>query len=245
MRYLIFSDLHSNLESLQSFSEIIDTIEHDKKVFLGDLVGYGADPNACVNWVRENADLVLGGNHDYAVVGKTELTYMNPYAYQACLWTRQELTPENKEFLVGLPSEIVEDGVHWVHSSPFEPEQWHYVVSSQDGEINFDHFSTQLCFLGHSHRPVVIEQEQGQGGAITDSISPVKCELKPDHRYIVNVGSLGQPRDGNPKPAFVIYDSILRIIEFQRYKYDIAATQRKILDCGLPPYLAERLEKGV
>jgi len=245
MRYLIFSDLHSNLESLQSFSEIAETIAHDKKVFLGDLVGYGADPNACVDWVRKNADIILGGNHDYAVVGKTELTYMNPYAYQACLWTRKELTPENKEFLQGLPSEIVEDGVHWVHSSPFEPEQWHYVVSRADGKINFDHFSTQLCFLGHSHRPVVIEQEQGQGGAITDCISPTKCELKPDHRYIVNVGSLGQPRDGNPKPAFVIYDSIRSTIEYQRYEYDFAATQRKILACGLPPYLAERLEKGV
>jgi diadenosine tetraphosphatase ApaH/serine/threonine PP2A family protein phosphatase len=243
MRYLIFSDLHSNLESLQSFAKIAETIEYDKKVFLGDLVGYGADPNACVDWVRENVDIALGGNHDYAVVGKTELTYMNPYAYQACLWTRQELTQENKDYLKRLSSEIVEDGIHWVHSSPHEPEEWHYVVTSADGKVNFDHFSTQLCFLGHSHRPVIIEQEQG--GAITDCGSPEIWELNPDHRYIINVGSLGQPRDGNPKPVFVVYDSTRKTLGFQRYEYDFSTTQKKILAGGLPAYLAERLKKGV
>ncbi len=243
MRYLIFSDLHSNLESLQSFSEIIQTIDHDKKVFLGDLVGYGADPNACVEWVRENADITLSGNHDYAVLGKTGLTYFNPYAYQACLWTRQELTPENKDFLRGLTCEKVEDDIHWVHSSPFEPEKWHYVISRKDGKANFDHFSTQLCFLGHSHRPVIIEQEQG--GAFTDCISPTISELNPDSRYIINVGSLGQPRDGNPKPAFVIYDSTRKTIDCQRYEYDFATTQRKIRASGLPPFLADRLSKGM
>lgn len=243
MRYLIFSDLHSNLESLKSFAQIIETIDHDKKVFLGDLVDYGADPNACVDWVREKADIILAGNHDYAVLGKTELTYFNPDAYQACLWTRQELTRKNKDFLRTLTCEIVEDGIHWVHSSPFEPEQWHYVVSRADGKINFDHFSTQVCFLGHSHRPLVIEQ--ARDGTITDCASPTAWELKPDCRTIVNVGSLGQPRDGNPQPSFVIYDSTAGKVEFQRYDYDVATAQRKILDNGLPSFLAERLGVGM
>lgn len=243
MRYLIFSDLHSNLESLTTFAQIIETLDHDKKVFLGDLVGYGADPNACVEWVRENADITLSGNHDYGVLGKTDLTYFNSYAYQACLWTRQKLTPENKDFLGSLPCEIVEDGIHWVHSSPYEPEQWHYVVSRVDGKINFDHFSTQLCFVGHSHRPVIIEK--GPDGKVQDCVSPTTWELKPDCRYIVNVGSLGQPRDGNPKPAFVIYDSTAGTLEYQRYEYDFSATQRKILANGLPSFLADRLSKGV
>ena len=243
MRYLIFSDLHSNLESLNSFRQIIETLDHDKKVFLGDLVGYGADPNACVEWVRENTDIILGGNHDYACVGKTELTYFNPNAYQACLWTRKNLTPENKAFLSTLPCEMVADGIHWVHSSPYQPEQWHYVTSRADGKINFDHFSTPLCFLGHSHRPVIIEQ--GPDGAITDCVSPEKWELKPDCRTIVNVGSVGQPRDGTPKPAFVIYDSTAGILEYRRYEYDFAATQRKILANGLPSFLAERLSMGM
>jgi len=243
MRYLIFSDLHSNLESLTSFSKIIETIDHDKKVFLGDLVGYGADPNACVEWVRERVDIILGGNHDYAVLGKTELTYFNPEAYQACLWTRQELTRKNKDFLRVLPCEIVEDGIHWVHSSPYEPERWHYVVSRADGKINFDHFSTPVCFLGHSHRPVIIEQ--AQDGTITDCVAPTTWELKPDCRAIVNVGSLGQPRDGNPQPSFVTYDSNAGTIEYHRYEYDFASTQKKILDNGLPSFLADRLGVGM
>jgi diadenosine tetraphosphatase ApaH/serine/threonine PP2A family protein phosphatase len=243
MKYLIFSDLHSNLEALQAFSKIIETLDHDKKVFLGDLVGYGADPNACVEWVRDNSDIILSGNHDYAALGKTELTYFNPYAYEACLWTRKALTPENKDFLKNLPCEIVEDGIHWVHSSPFEPEEWHYVVSGADGKINFDHFSTPLCFLGHSHRPVIIEQ--GPDGIIQDCVSPTIMDLRPDCRYIINVGSLGQPRDGNPKPAFVIYDSTAGTLQYQRFDYDFAATQKKILDNGLPSFLADRLESGV
>jgi predicted phosphodiesterase len=242
MRYLIFSDLHSNLESLNSFSKIIETLDHDKKVFLGDLVGYGADPNDCVEWVRKNADIILGGNHDYAAVSRTELTYFNSYAYQACLWTRQKLTRENKDFLGTLPCEIVEDDIHWVHSSPFEPEEWHYVVSGADGIINFDHFSTQLCFLGHSHRPVILEK--GPDGEIIDCATPTTWELKSDCRYIINVGSLGQPRDGNPKPAFVIYDSKAKSIEYLRYEYDFSATQKKILANGLPSYLADRLSIG-
>lgn len=241
MRYLIFSDLHSNLESLQAFCKTIETIDHDKKVFLGDLVGYCADPNACVGWVRENADIILAGNHDYAVVEKTDSSYFNSWARQACLWTRQELSPENKEFLKTLPCEIEEDGIHWVHSSPFEPDQWHYVMSRNDGKVNFDHFSAPLCFLGHSHRPVIIELKPD--GEIQDYV-PSSWHLQPECRYIVNVGSLGQPRDGNPKPSFVIYDSATSIAEFQRYEYDFESTQKKILDNGLPPPLADRLAKG-
>ncbi|MDA0691778.1 MAG: metallophosphoesterase family protein [Nitrospinae bacterium] len=242
MRYLIFSDLHSNLESLQAFSRIAATLDHDKKVFLGDLVGYCADPNACVEWVRENADIILGGNHDFAVVGKTGLTYFNPHAYQACLWTRQELSEENKAFLMALPCEIEEDGVTWVHSSPFEPDQWHYVNSCKDGKINFDHFLARLCFLGHSHRPVILEQ--GSDGVVKDYISSFR-ELDPECRYIVNVGSLGQPRDGNPQPSFVVYDSDAATIEFQRYEYDFESTQKKILAAGLPFPLADRLRLGM
>ena len=206
-------------------------------------MGYGTDPNACVDWVREETDLILGGNHDYAVLGKTKLTHFNPYAYQACLWTRQQLTLKNKEFLRGLPCEIVEDDIHWVHSSPYKPERWYYVVSRVDGKINFNHFSTKVCFLGHSHRPVIIEQNPN--GTITDCTSPTTWKLKPDCRYIINVGSLGQPRDGNPQPSFVFYDSNTEEIKYHRYEYDFSTTQKKILDNGLPSFLADRLSLGM
>ena len=241
MRYIIFSDLHSNLESLKVFRDLSETIDHDKKVFLGDLVGYCADPNRCTEWVRENADIVLGGNHDFAAVDRTDFTYFNSHAYQACLWTRLQLTEENKDFLKSLPCAKEEDGIYWVHSSPFEPEQWHYVNNRKDGKIHFDHFSEPLCFLGHSHRPVVIEKHPD--GKIEDHFTS-SWDLKPDCRYIINVGSLGQPRDGNPKPAFVVYDSDARTIEFHRYEYDFSATQKKIRESGLPFLLADRLSVG-
>ncbi|MFQ5449164.1 MAG: metallophosphoesterase family protein [Nitrospinaceae bacterium] len=242
MRYIIFSDIHSNLESLQVFEQIVRTIRHDKKICLGDLVGYGADPNPCVEWIRENADFVIAGNHDYAVVGKTDLTYFNPYAYQACLWTRQELTRENKGFLASLPLEKEEDGVYWVHSSPREPHHWHYVITREDGEKNFDYFPTRCCFVGHSHRPLILEQ--GPEGEIDDYISPA-WDLKNGCRYLFNVGSLGQPRDGNPDPSFVIFDSGADTIEFRRYRYDFTSTQQKIRDSGLPYPLADRLSYGL
>lgn len=242
MRYVIFSDVHGNLEALQAFVRTIESLEHDKKVCLGDIVGYGADPNACVDWVRENAAIVLGGNHDYAVVGKTDTSYFNPDAYQACLWTRKELTGENQRFLESLPVELEADGVYWVHSSPYQPEKWHYVTSRFKGEIHFNHFAAALCFLGHSHRPLILEKSPE--GEIQEYLSPI-WDVQPDCRYIFNVGSLGQPRDGNAEPSFVLYDAEAATVEFHRFPYDCSTTQKKILANGLPPFLAERLSLGM
>ncbi|MBI5426816.1 MAG: metallophosphoesterase family protein [Nitrospinae bacterium] len=242
MIYIVFSDVHGNLESLETFVQISGSIVHDKKVCLGDIVGYGADPNPCVEWVKENVDIVLGGNHDYAAVEKTDVSYFNPHAYQACLWTRRELTRDNIKYLRSLSAAREEDGVFWVHSSPFEPERWHYVTSLYDGMENFAHFNAPICFLGHSHRPLILEQDvEGQ----VDAYPPSALRLNAERRYIVNVGSLGQPRDGNPDPAFAIFDSDLQTLEFRRYKYDLQTAQKKILEKGLPPFLAERLSYGI
>ncbi|MFQ5673301.1 MAG: metallophosphoesterase family protein [Nitrospinales bacterium] len=241
MIYIIFSDVHSNLEALQTFLEIADGIVHDKKVCLGDLVGYGADPNPCIELVRDRADLVLGGNHDYAVTGRMDLSRFNAYAYQACLWTRDRLTRENREFLESLPARREEEGVCWAHSSPFEPEQWHYIFSVADGARQFDHFKAPLCFVGHTHVPMILEKTP-DGEIAAHPIADLK--LVPRSRYIVNVGSLGQPRDGNPDPAFVIFDDDSMIVEYRRFTYDYATTQNKIVGNGLPGYLADRLSVG-
>ncbi|MEE9259406.1 MAG: metallophosphoesterase family protein [Nitrospinaceae bacterium] len=241
MKYIIFSDVHSNLESLNAFSRIAETIDHDKKVCLGDSVGYGADPNPCVEWIRDHADLVLAGNHDYAALELTDTTYFNSYAFESCLWTQEELTEENKRFLASLPVEKEEDGVYWVHSSPFEPREWHYVRSLSDGEENFACFDQPLCFLGHSHLPLIIEKNPE--GEICCYMAQ-KMELEDGYRYIINVGSLGQPRDGDPNPCFVIYDSEAKIVEFRRFSYDFSLTQQKILENDLPEPLALRLSYG-
>ena len=246
MVYLIFSDLHSNLEALERFIQIRETIPHDRVVCLGDTVGYNADPNECVDWVRQNADIVLAGNHDYGAVGKTDVSYFNSYALEACLWTRKELTESNSEYLSGLPIKKEQDGILWVHSSPFEPEEWHYVVNKYDGEENFPHFETPMCFLGHSHKPMILEQEPGgkveavYGGAVEHW----EYSLKSDCRYIINVGSLGQPRDGFPSPGFVVYDADQSSLEFRRFDYNIERTQEKIGSKNLPKFLAERLSAG-
>ncbi len=241
MKYIIFSDIHANFEALNSFAQLIKTTDNQKLVCLGDTVGYGADPNRCVQWVRERAHLVLPGNHDHAAVGKTALAYFNPHAYLSCLWTRNKLSERNKQFLRSLPLEKQEDGIFWVHSSPWEPERWHYVCSRRDGPMNFDRFQERLCFVGHSHQPVILEQSP-QGEIIDTTFS--EFDLKPGHRYIINVGSLGQPRDGNPDPAFAIYDSQAEKVILQRFHYDYCPTQEKILKAGLPGYLAERLSLG-
>ncbi len=246
MVYLIISDLHSNLESLNQFIAISKTIPHDQKVCLGDIVGYNADPNECVDWVRDNVDVVLAGNHDYAVVGKTDTANFNPYAYEACMWTREALTEDNIEYLASLPTQREQNGILWVHSSPFEPNEWHYVNNRYDGEENFPHFETRWCFLGHSHKPVVLEQHPG--GAVEavygGAVHHWDYTLKPDCRYIINVGSLGQPRDGIPDPCFVVFDSDKGSVEFRRFQYDLKITQEKIRANNLPSFLAERLSVG-
>ena len=246
MVYLIFSDLHSNLESLEKFIQISATLPHDQKVSLGDTVGYNVNPNECVDWVRENVDIALAGNHDYAAVGKINTDYFNPYALEACLWTRNALTEQNMEYLSSLPIKREQDGVLWVHSSPFEPEEWHYVNNQYDGEENFPHFEAQWCFLGHSHKPVILErQPSGKVEAIFGgAVEFWEYNLKPDCRYIINVGSLGQPRDGLPLPCFVVFDSDRLSVEFRRYDYDISRTQEKIRSQNLPAFLAERLSAG-
>ncbi len=241
MRYIIFSDLHSNLEALNQFEKEIETIAHDKLVCLGDIVGYGADPNPCVEWVMENVDLTMAGNHDLGAVEKTDITYFNSYAFESCLWTRKKLTEKNKAFLCSLPLDHEEGEVYWVHASPYEPEAWHYVTSKTGGTRNFKNFEAPLCFVGHSHKPIILEQTAE--GEVNDYVSEF-WDIEPENRYIFNDGSLGQPRDGNPDPAFMIYDSEEKTVEVRRFEYDLNSAQDKIRSNGLPPYLAERLAEG-
>jgi len=241
MKYIIFSDVHSNLEAVNSFCQVAESIDHDKKVCLGDIVGYNADPNLVVEWVRNEIDLVLAGNHDYAVLNKTDISYFNSVAYQACAWTQNTLKKKNKEFLDSLPVEKEEDSIYWVHSSPFEPTKWHYISTELNAEKNFDYFEQTVCFLGHSHLPGIFEKNKNNKIC---SFRSSKLTLNPESRYIINVGSLGQPRDGNPDPAFVFYDSVRHIIEFHRFPYNLSLTQKKIRTYGLPDYLADRLSDG-
>lgn len=241
MRYIIFSDLHGNLEALNQFEKEIGTIAHDKLVCLGDIVGYGADPNPCVEWVIKNVDLTIAGNHDWAAVDKTDTTYFNSYAYESCQWTRKTLTEKNKEFLRSLPLDHEEGGIYWVHASPYKPKAWHYVTSKSGAERNFESFKASICFVGHSHKPIILEQTAD--GEVNEYISDV-WDIDPENRYIFNDGSLGQPRDRNPEPAFMIYDSEENTVKITRFEYDLNSAQNKIRASGLPLDSAERLALG-
>ena len=241
MRYIIFSDLHSNLEALNQFEKEIETIAHDKLVCLGDIVGYGADPNPCIEWVMKNVDFCVAGNHDWGAVNKTSTSYFNLSAYVSSQWTREKLTEENKKFLCSLSLDHEEGGVYWVHASPHKPKAWQYVTSKSGGELHFKSFDAGICFVGHTHKPVILEQTPD--GEVKDYVSDM-WNIKPENRYIINVGSLGQPRDGNPDAAFMVYDSEERTVGIHRFEYDLSSTQHKIRENSLPSDSAERLAQG-
>jgi len=241
MKYVIFTDVHSNLEALQAFQNELSRLNYDRLVFLGDSVGYCSDPAPVLDWLRENVDIFLSGNHDHAVAGIIPLLKFSPYAHHSTIWTRKRLDETNKKFLTECPIVFSQNDILWVHSSPFEPEKWHYLTSVEDGPKNFSAFTEPLCFTGHSHRAFVMRQDKEE--RIT-MIKEAEVRLEADCRYIVSAGSLGQPRDGDPRPCFVTYDSEDRIVRFHRFDYDLELTQLKIEKTELPSFFAERLEYG-
>ncbi len=241
MRYAIISDIHANLEALQSVLAEIDRREVDSILCLGDVVGYGPNPNECVEIIRERADVVLAGNHDYAPLGKLDLTYFNPWARTAIEWTAEHLSQESKEFLLNLPLRADLDGFTIVHATPLEPEKWNYIITIGDAATNFSEFSSQVCFVGHSHVPLVVSANNHEDFQVLRD-NPLNIEAQ--RRYIINVGSVGQPRDLIPKAAFGLFIPNEQRYELVRVDYDVAETQSKILSSGLPPFLAERLELG-
>lgn len=240
MRYAVISDVHANIEALNTVLKKISEETFDSLLFLGDSVGYGPNPNECIETLKEKAKILLAGNHDWASVGMTDIEYFNPYARAAVEWTKKILSNENRTFLRGLPlTQELDDRILLVHATPREPEQWHYLLSTGDASINFHFFNQMICLIGHSHEPVIIEHSP------EDKIIVYKdrTDIKEGYRYILNVGSVGQPRDGNPDAAYAILNK--NSIEIKRVSYDIVLTQKKMRDVGLPSYLIERLSRGM
>lgn len=241
MRYAFISDIHSNLEALNAVMEKVKAEKPDKVIFLGDVVGYGPDPNECIEILRGSADIMVAGNHDYGAVGMTDTSYFNDHAKAAIEWTAKVLSKENKSFLSGLllTSNIKKESIYLVHGSPEEPEEWDYLVNAKDADTNFKFFSEISCFIGHSHIPAIMEMLPD--GKI--NIHSDHSEIKKGCRYIINAGSVGQPRDGNPDAAYAVFDT--DSITIKRVAYDILLTQKKMKDAGLPSYLIDRLLSGL
>lgn len=240
MRYGIFSDIHSNLEALERVIEELETQKVDSYICLGDIVGYGANPNECVERVQGVAELCVAGNHDYGVLGKTTVDNFSGRAKEAVLWTQKILKKKNREFLNGLPLTQKRDGTLFVHASPRDPESWIYLITMSEGMLAFVRFQEKICFVGHSHYPLIFTQgEKGFGYFQKESFV-----LSPETRYIVNVGSVGQPRDQDPRAAFTLYDTETQEVKIIRVSYDVETAQTKIRKAGLPPSLADRLAAG-
>ena len=246
MRYAIISDIHSNLEALQAVLATIEQENIDQILCLGDVVGYGPDPNECLELVQQHCEIILTGNHDFACIEKSELFYFNQYAAKAVEWTVSVLADESLKFLSQLPLVGNIDHYFLVHSSPFEPQSWDYILSLDDAEFNFSKFGNndQVCFIGHSHHPVIYIEYLENGDKYYMQRMDREIQLDPDKRYIINVGSVGQPRDNNPDAAFGIVDTDKQLYELKRVRYDVIKTIRKMVAAGLPQFLADRLLIG-
>ncbi len=240
MRYAVLSDVHANLEALQAV--LADAASRaDALVCLGDLVGYGADPVACIELVAERAQAIVCGNHEHAVAGLIDLEWFNAYARAAAEWTRARLDDDHRTYLASLPLTAQIGDATLVHASPDRPDEWEYLLTPQDGFDAFGAFATRLCFVGHSHLAGV--WSLGSSGP-EHRAGAVDLELERGRRYLVNVGSVGQPRDRDPRAAYAIWDVDRGTIVVRRVAYDITAAREKILRGGLPRFLADRLAWG-
>lgn len=247
MRILIVSDIHSNYEALKAVVQDarargpVDAIWN-----LGDIVGYGPEPGPCIKLLREAGAITVPGNHDLAAIGRVSLRDFNALAAEACRWTAQQLTPADKSFLEGLPLRMEQGPLTLVHGSPRDPV-WEYLDAEDVAEENLPFLTTPACLVGHTHIPAVffvVGGEPGKEQCRGFRLAPEKPLLVKGLRFIYNPGGVGQPRDGDPRASYAIYDQEAETLTHFRVSYDIAATQRRMKAAGLPEYLVHRLEVG-
>ena len=245
MRYLVISDIHANLTAFETVLEDAGTLgkDYDFVWCLGDIVGYGPDPNECVDLLRSMPHLCLAGNHDWAALGRLDIRTFNADARKAVTWTRETLTEDNLAYLEALPTTFVLGDFTLAHGSPREPV-WEYIIEPLIAALNFPHYQTPYCLVGHTHTPVIFELAGDRGECLP--ISPhYGQEIKLDgNRRIINPGSVGQPRDSDPRAAYAILDVERLAWEHRRIPYDIAAVQERMRKADLPERLITRLEHG-
>ncbi|MEO0075392.1 MAG: metallophosphoesterase family protein [candidate division WOR-3 bacterium] len=242
MRIAVFSDVHANLEALQETLAFLEKEKIEKFFIVGDLIGYGANPNECIDLIRQLDCEIVAGNHDYGVLGKTDINLFNAMAKQAIQWTTQQMSKISLDYLANL--QLVQKKENWclVHATLESPASWQYVFDNTDALNQFAYFKEWICFIGHSHLPTIFElQEQNQS---INEIRATNYRLKDNCRYLVNVGSIGQPRDGDNRACLVIWDRGKSELEYIRLEYNIKSAQEKIIKAGLPEFLALRLSLG-
>ena len=239
MKLAILSDIHGNYDALRAVLGSLSLQGIQTYVCLGDIVGYGPEPAACLHTlIRYNA-IIVAGNHDCAVTDKLPVTSFNALAKEAIHWTREQLGPDDLEFLAALPLVERVDGADFVHGALYTPELFDYVQTSYDAALSMSCMKNPVCFVGHSHVPITFLQQDYIRYTTQNEIP-----LSAGERILVNVGSVGQPRDKDPRACFAVYDTTEKVISIQRVRYDVDAVVAKLRAAGLPPALGERLRVG-
>ena len=250
MRYAILSDIHSNLEALTAVLETLAMKRVDRYLCLGDIVGYGADPGACLSRLQDCEAVMVAGNHELGCLGKLELDWFNEAARAAVLWTRDRLGFSELDSLRRLPLTQTLDAFTLVHGTLKQPARFEYLVEAGQAIDSLTKCRTPLCLVGHTHLPCFIEYDGAQRRLLRVLASPAELgevTFRPEAqttRVLLNPGSVGQPRDGDPRAGAAIVDTEGGRVEFLRIAYDVATAQRKIHQAGLPAFLAERLAVG-
>jgi len=244
MRYAILADIHSNIEAFKAvLKDLDDRGGYDQVWCLGDIVGYGPDPCACIELLRAHDHICVAGNHDWATIDKADISEFNLAAAKACLWTSKQLSADDADYLAGLPEVISQSDFTIVHGSPRQPI-WEYVLSAGVAKLNFHHFDTKYCLVGHSHVPHIYTYDDSLDECQSVELSGGDSFELAGQRLIINPGGIGQPRDGNPKASYMIYDSDAGAVRLHRIDYDFLTTQMKMTQYNLPDLLIERLAYG-
>ncbi len=236
----ILGDIHSNIDALNVVLEDCRSEGVDEYLCTGDIVGYNACPHECLSIIREIGCPVVKGNHDYYVSEERNLDDFNPHAAAVVRWTREQLDEEELEFLRKMEFSVTLRGLTIVHATMDQPMNFGYVFNNLEAQTNFIHQKTPVCFHGHTHCPMIYEKNM----TAVYRIDPQDFTLAPGRKYFINVGSVGQPRDGDPRATYVIFDPATKLVRYRRLEYDIAAAQARIREAGLPDRLAERLQYG-
>jgi putative phosphoesterase len=241
MRYGIFSDIHSNLEALEAVIKAYQKEKIDKYLCLGDVVGYGANPNECVEIVSNLASTTVAGNHDWAAIDLFSVELFNEEAKFAVLWTGRQLSSASRDFLRSLKLVSEMDNLVLAHGSLDAPRNFNYLLNVNSCLATFELMRRDICFVGHTHVPVVFIKDKDGKSSFADTD---RIKITPGNKYIVNVGAVGQPRDSIPQAAYCIWDSETQEVQIKRAVYDVFLARQKIIDKGLPEFLGNRLLTG-
>lgn len=241
MRYGIFSDIHGNLEAFQEVIKAYEKENIDKYLCVGDIVGYGANPKECIKETLKLQADIVAGNHDWAAVGLTDTTYFRPVAKQAILWTINQLDDKEKDLLKSLKLIYENQDLILVHGTLNNPDEFNYLLDINLARENFNLMNKNICFIGHSHSVGIFVKEEDKISFLVESV----INIDEDKKYIINVGSVGQPRDRVNRAAYCIFDTKTKEVYIKRINYNIEKAQIKIANAGLPPFLAARLAAGI